>query len=121
MTSVGTLSRATRDILDKWITQSAKRPLDYLFTRQTGGSAEVISSRQINRLVKSWAEAIGLDPSLHGAETLRRTRAMYVVNSTGNMEAARILLGLSDIRSTALYLRGAEPVDALSISRKHEI
>jgi integrase len=116
-----TLSNRTMDILEEWIDWSAKRPRDYLFTAQHGSSGAVISPRQLNRLVKIWAEGIGLEPSLYGTESLRRTRAMHVLNRTGSLEAARILLGLSDIRSTSLYLRDADPVDALAISRKYEI
>jgi len=80
-----------------------------------------MSTRQLNRLVNTWVEGIGLDASSYGVESLRRTRAMYILNETGNMEAVRLMLGLADIRATALYLSGAKPVNTLTINRAHQI
>ena len=104
-----------------WIEQSAKRPGDYLFTRRSGDEAKAISARQLSRLVKTWVEEIGLDESLYGMESLRRTRSLYILDRTGNMEAVRVLLGLKDVGSAARYLGHAKPFDALAISRTHEI
>ena len=115
------LSKATRDVLDKWIKQSAKKPNDYLFTGRVGGGLTPMSTRQLNRLVNTWVEGIGLDASVYGAESLRRTRAIHILNETGNMEAVRIMLGLSDIRATARYLSDARSVDTLAINRAHQI
>ncbi len=112
-----TLSKATMSVLQKWISQSAMKPSAYLFP----GRAGALTARQLSRLVKAWAEDIGLDASLYGLESLRRTRSIYILNRTGNIEAVRVLLGLEDIRSTARYLRGSKPLDALVISRTHEI
>lgn len=116
-----TLSKATMRVLDKWINQSGKRPGDSLFTGQTVGSSKAITPRQVSRLVKFWATDIGLDPSLYGTESLRRTRSTYILNHTGNLEAVRVLLGLNDVGSTARYLSDSEPQDALVISRAHEM
>ncbi|MDA0822853.1 MAG: tyrosine-type recombinase/integrase [Proteobacteria bacterium] len=115
------LSKATRDVLDKWIKQSAKKPNDYLFTGRVRGGLTPMSTRQLNRLVNTWVEGIGLDASVYGAESLRRTRAIHILNETGNMEAVRIILGLSDIRATARYLSDARSVDTLAINRAHQI
>jgi|TARA_Y100000310_G_scaffold71677_1_gene67577 integrase len=115
------LTKTTMKVLDKWIDYSEKRADDYLFTGQKGGGLTRFSARQLSRLVKAWAEGIGLDASLYGIESLRRTRAIHILKRTGNLEAARILLGLADMRSTARYLRDPNPVDALAISRMHEI
>ena len=116
-----TLSKATMRILAKWIDLSGKKARDYLFTGRIGGGLKAINARQLSRLVKAWAESIGLDASAYGIESLRRTRSIYILNHTGNMEAARILLGLTDIGTTARYLSDSKPVDALAISRAHEI
>ena len=116
-----TLSKTTMKVLDKWINQSGKKPGDYLFTGQTGGRSGAITPRQFSRLVKFWANDIGLDPSLYGTESLRRTRSTYILNRTGNLEAVRILLGLNDIGSTARYLSDPDPQDALAISRSHQM
>ncbi len=80
-----------------------------------------MSARQLSRLVKTWTEGIGLDASSYGNESLRRTRSIYVLNKTGNMEAVRIMLGLADIHTTARYLGDSKPVNALAINRAHKI
>jgi site-specific recombinase XerD len=80
-----------------------------------------MSARQLNRLVKNWTSGIGLDETLYGTESLRRTRSIYLLNKTGNMEAVRIMLGLVDIRATARYLGEAKPVNALAINRANKI
>ncbi len=115
------LSKTTMSILNKWIKQSAKKPSDYLFTGRRGGGLTPMSARQLSRLVKTWTDGIGLDASSYGNESLRRTRSIYILNKTGNMEAVRIMLGLADIRATARYLSDAKPVDALAINRAHKI
>ena len=115
------ISETTRRLLEKWIKHSDKKPRDNLFNRRVGGESTAISTRALSRLVKAWAEEIGLDASLYGTESLRRTRAVYLLNRTGNVEAVRILLGLRTISATAQYLSDSKPVDALAISRAHEI
>jgi integrase len=116
-----TLSAATMNVLEAWIEHSAKKPGDYLFTRRGTRGSEPISPRQLSRLVKTWAEGVGLDASQYGLESLRRTRSIYILNRTGNMEAVRVLLGLNDIASTARYLGASTPMDAMKVSRSNEI
>ena len=115
------ISETTRRLLEKWIKYSDKKPRDNLFNKRVGGESTAISTRALSRLVKAWAEEIGLDASLYGTESLRRTRAVYLLNRTGNVEAVRVLLGLRTISATAQYLSDSKPVDALAISRAHEI
>jgi integrase len=115
------LSKTTMRVLEKWIKQAAKKPSDYLFTGRLGGGLAPMSARQLSRLVKTWTEGVGLDASAYGMESLRRTRSIYILNKTGNMEAVRIMLGLADIRTTARYLSGSKPVNALAINRAHQI
>ena len=66
------LSKSTMNVLDKWINQSGKKPGDYLFMGRTSGTSKAITPRQFSRLVKFWADDIGLDGSLYGTESLRR-------------------------------------------------
>ncbi|MCZ6644596.1 MAG: tyrosine-type recombinase/integrase [Gammaproteobacteria bacterium] len=115
------LSKTTKKILAKWIELSGKKPGGYLFTGRLGGGLSPMSVRQVSRLVKSWTEDIGLEASLYGMESLRRTRSLYILNKTENMEAVRIMLGLADIRTTARYLSDAKPVNALAINRAHQL
>lgn len=115
------LSKTTMRLLEKWINHSGKKPRGYLFTGRVSGELTAMSTRQLGRLVKRWAEDAGLDASSYGTESLRRTRAVYLLNRTGNVEAVRILLGLETIAATARYLSDSKPVDALAISRAHAL
>ncbi len=116
-----TLSKETQSVLESWINSSAKKPSDYLFTGRTKGRSEPLTARQLSRLLKAWAGGIGLDPGAYGTESLRRTRATHILSKTGNMEAVRLLLGHSDVGSTARYLGAVKQPDPLAISRAYEI
>ncbi len=116
-----TLSKETRSVLESWINSSAKKPSDYLFTGRTKGRSEPLTARQLSRLLKAWAGGIGLDPGAYGTESLRRTRATHILSKTGNMEAVRLLLGHSDVGSTARYLGAVKQPDPLAFSRAYEI
>ncbi len=116
-----TLSKETRSVLENWITSSAKKPRDHLFTARAQGHSKPLAARQLSRHVKTWAADIGLDPGPYGTESLRRTRATHILSKTGNMEAVRLLLGHSDIGSTARYLGAEKRPDPLAISRAYEI
>ncbi len=116
-----TLSKATMSVLERLIIHSGKKQGDYLFTSRIGGGKKALSNRQFSRRVKDWTVGIGLDASSYGIESLRRTRAIHLLNRTGNLEALRILLGLKDIGTTARYLSDSKPINALELSRKYEI
>ena len=116
-----TLSKETQSVLESWISSSAKKPRDYLFTARTQGHSKPLSARQLSRHVKNWAAGIRLDPGAYGTESLRRTRATHILSETGNLEAVRLLLGHSDIGSTARYLGIVKKPDHLAISRAYEI
>jgi integrase len=63
-----------------------------------------ITGRQHARLVSQWIGAIGLDPSIFGTHSLRRTKATLIYRRTGNLRAIQLLLGHKKIESTARYL-----------------
>jgi hypothetical protein len=71
--------------LESWINSSAKKRRDYLFTARTREHPMPLTSRQLSRLVKTWAAGIGLDPGAYGTESLRRTRATHIASKTGNL------------------------------------
>ncbi len=116
-----TLSEATMSVLEKWISLSSKKPGDYLFAGRTDGGSAPLTARQLGRLVKSWAAGIGLDPAAYGNNSLRRTRSMYILRKTGNLEAVRALLGHSDVGATARFLRDIKQPSPLAVSRAHEL
>ena len=63
---------------------------------------------------------IGLDPSLFGTHSLRRTKATLIYRKTGNLRAVQLLLGHTKIESTVRYL-GIEVDDALAIAEQVEV
>ena len=115
------LSKATARALRKWIAVSDKKRTDYIFPGRGAGRPRPMTVRQMNRLLKFWVAEAGLDPKKYGKESLRRTKALHILNGTGDIEAVRVLLGHTKIESTARYLRIAKRSDPIAISRAFDI
>jgi integrase len=115
------LSKATAQALEKWIAVSGKKPADYIFFGRGTNSSRPMTVRQMSRLLKSWIAEAGLDPEKYGIESLRRTKALHILNGTGDIETVRALLGHAKIESTARYLRIAKRSDPIAISRAFDI
>lgn len=64
---------------------------EYLFSNRSGKGS--ITVRQYSRLVKKWAATIGIDEDI-GTESIRRSKAQAVFDMTGDLDAARRMLGL---------------------------
>ena len=115
------LSKATAQALGKWIAVSDKKRTAYIFPGRSSGHPRPMTVRQMNRLLKFWVAEAGLDPKKYGKESLRRTKALHILNGTGDIEAVRVLLGHTKIESTARYLRIAKSSDPIAISRAFDI
>jgi len=115
------LSKATAQALGKWIAVSDKKRTDYIFPGRGAGRPRPMTVRQMNRLLKFWVAEAGLDPRKYGKESLRRTKALHILNGTGDIEAVRVLLGHTKIESTARYLRITKRFDPIAISRAFDI
>ena len=63
---------------------------------------------------------IGLNPSIYGTHSMRRTKATLIYKQTKNPRAVQILLGHTKLESTVRYL-GVEVDDALEMSENIEI
>jgi integrase len=59
------------------------------------GLGRCITTRQYARLVSEWIASIGLDPSLFGTHSLRRTKATLIYRRAGNLRAVQLLLGMA--------------------------
>ncbi|MGY9014070.1 MAG: tyrosine-type recombinase/integrase, partial [Rhodospirillales bacterium] len=94
-------------------------PSDFLFTGYRG-KERCLTTRQYARLVSEWVALAGLDPSLFGTHSLRRTKATLIYRKTGNLRAVQILLGHTKIESTVRYL-GIEVDDALAIAEQVDV
>src|SRR5229473_1465822 len=111
------LSKATAKALGKWIAVSGKKRTEYIFSGRGAGRSRAMTVRQMNRLLKFWVAEAGLDPKKYGNESLRRTKALHILNGTGDLETVRMLLGHAKIESTAHYLRITKKSDPIAISR----
>jgi len=98
---------------------NAAKPEQCLFPSRLSTSPHV-STRQYARIVHQWVAAIGLDPTIFGTHTVRRTKATSIYKRTKILRAVQLLLGHSKLESTVRYL-GIEVDDALEISEQTEI
>src|SRR6202040_1419886 len=80
-----------------------------------------MSGRQLSRLLKFWVVEAGLDPSDYSVESLRRTKALHILKSTGDLQTVRALLGHARIESTARYLGLKTKADPIEVCRAFDI
>ena len=113
------LTEQTRHSIDGYLALARLGPGDYVFRGRRGGE-HCLTTRQYARLVSTWIGSIGLDPSLFGTHSLRRTKATLIYRRTGNLRAVQLLLGHTKIESTVRYL-GVEVDDALAISEQVDV
>jgi integrase len=92
---------------------------DFLFPSRLSASPH-LSTRQYARIVASWIKLIGLDPSIYGTHSMRRTKASLIYRRTKNLRAVQLLLGHASMESTIRYL-GIEVDDALELSEQTEV
>jgi integrase len=109
----------TRQSLERWMAEADLRPPDYLFPGRVANSLH-LSRRQYARIVHRWVSEIGLDTSLYGTHSLRRTKASLIYRRTKNLRAVQLLLGHTKLESTVRYL-GIEVDDALELSEQTEV
>ena len=113
------ITTPTRDAVTEWIKEAALANDDYLFPSRVHASPH-LGTRQYARILDSWIEEIGLDPTSYGTHTIRRTKASLIYRRTKNIRAVQLLLGHSKLESTVRYL-GIEVQDALELSEQTEI
>ena len=112
------LTEQTRQAIDILLAASRLPQTDYLFQGHPHGRH--LTTRQYARLLTDWLSMIGLDASLFGTHSLRRTKATLIYRKTGNLRAVQLLLGHTKIESTVRYL-GIEVDDALAIAEQVEV
>jgi integrase len=114
------VTEQTREAVDDYIRATGKKPGEFLFVSRRRGLGQCMTTRQYARLVAEWVRGIGLDPSLFGTHSLRRTKATLIYRRTGNLRAVQLLLGHTKIESTVRYL-GIEVDDAIAIAEQVDI
>jgi integrase len=113
------LTEPTRTAAAAWIEKARLKPDQCLFPSRLADSPHV-STRQYARIVHQWVSAIGLDSTVYGTHTMRRTKATLIYKRSRNLRTVQLLLGHSKLESTVRYL-GIEVDDALEISEQTEI
>jgi len=113
------LTEQTRQAIDAHLKARPTQLSDYMFIGRRGNRNH-LSTRQYARLVSNWISHIGLEASLFGTHSLRRTKATLIYRRTGNLRAVQLLLGHTKIESTVRYL-GVEVDDALTIAEQVDV
>ena len=113
------ITEQTREALSNWIARHHCHPDDYLFPSRLN-RAHHLSTRQYARIVHKWVEMIGLNTSLYGTHSLRRTEATLIYRRTKNLRAVQLLLGHTKLESTVRYL-GIEVDDALEMAEQTDV
>lgn len=113
------ITEQTRQAVDAYLAANHKNPNNFLFTGNRGPD-RCLTTRQYSRLLSEWIAGIGLDSSLFGTHSIRRTKATLIYRRTGNLRAVQLLLGHTKIESTVRYL-GVEVDDALTIAEQVDI
>jgi integrase len=113
------ITEQTRDAVAAWIAAAHLKSEQFLFPSRVADSPH-LSTRQYSRIVRSWAESIGLDPAAYGTHSMRRTKPTLIYRRTKNLRAVQLLLGHTKLESTVRYL-GIEVDDALEIAEQTEV
>ena len=110
------LTEQTRQAVDQHLARMQNATSGYLFPGRKSRNSH-LTTRQYARLVSQWISNIGLEPSLYGTHSLRRTKATIIYRRTGNLRAVQLLLGHTKIDGTVRYL-GIEVDNALEIAER---
>ena len=113
------ITEQARQAVDEYLRLSQRKPGSFLFGGRRAKDSS-LTTRQYARLVSNWTAMVGLDASLFGTHSLRRTKATIIYRKTGNLRAVQLLLGHTKVESTVRYL-GIEVDDALAIAEQVDI
>jgi len=106
------LSERTRAAITEWLALNPEmQSEDKLFA---------ITTRQHQRIVKTWCEMLKLDPALYSTHSIRRTKAAHLYAKTKNLAAVKELLGHSTVAATGVYL-GVTSEDARNLAKQFPI
>lgn len=113
------LTDACRESVQGWMRVRPQRNGDWLFPSRSK-SGQPMTTRQYARLLDDWLDLAGLDHTLFGTHSLRRTKVALIYKRTGNLRACQLLLGHTKLETTVRYL-GVELDDALELSEQVDL
>ena len=88
--------------LQAWLPERARRARPGEVALFLGRSGRRITTREVQRRIKHWAAAAGLDVDVH-PHMLRHSFASHVLQSSGDLRAVQEMLGHASIASTQVY------------------
>ena len=88
------ITEQSRQSVDEYLRVCKRQSGSFLFGGRRG-EEKSLTTRQYARLVSTWTAMIGLDASLFGTHSLRRTKATLIYRKTGNLRAIQLLLGMA--------------------------
>lgn len=71
------LTEQTRESIDAYLGETLREVSQCLFPGR-GAPDKHLTTRQYARLLGEWLQSVGLDPSLYGTHSLRRTKATLI-------------------------------------------
>ncbi len=77
------ITEQTRQAVDAHLASSCLTAGKFLFTGR-GDRSSPLTTRQYARLLSDWIASIGLDPTMYGTHSIRRTKATLIYRRTGN-------------------------------------
>jgi integrase/recombinase XerC len=86
----------------KWLPERAKLARPGETALFVGSSGRRLAPREVQRRIKRWAAAAGLDVDVH-PHMLRHSFASHVLQSSGDLRAVQEMLGHASIASTQVY------------------
>jgi integrase len=87
------ITEQSRQSVDEYLRLTKRQPGSFLFAGRR--KEKSLTTRQYARLVSNWTDMIGLDASLYGTHSLRRTKATLIYRKTGNLRAVQLLLRMA--------------------------
>ena len=96
-----TVNKPIVDAIQRLLASAPHQDTDFLFKSQRGGQALSVSS--INRLVKSWCDAVGLKGN-YGSHTLRKTFGYHGRNAGIDIPTLMVMFNHSSQKQTLDYL-----------------
>ncbi len=114
------ITEETKQYLAYWIMISGKSPDNFLFTRTKSKDASPITRAYYAKIIKKWAEMLGLEPSEYSTHSMRRSKAVQMHEGGEDIAIISKLLGHKSIAVTVEYL-GITQKKAEAASLRHQM
>ena len=101
-TRIVPVGRPALDAIAAWLPERARLARPGEAALFVGRSGRRLAPREVQRRIKRWAAAAGLDVDVH-PHMLRHSFASHVLQSSGDLRAVQEMLGHASIASTQVY------------------